>query len=120
MVKSTGAIYPKATSPRADEPTLPLVWCAGGAAAGGGAAGGGAGACLFLARARLSEEAGRERGGGGWLEVRVAEDEAVESGRGVGRPSADSSERAGLTLRSPALPDDKLLSPVDCQGKGDR
>lgn len=92
---------------------LPLVWCAGAAAAGGGAAGGGAGACLFLGRARLSEELGRERGGGGWLEVRVAEDEAGESGRGVGRPSADSSERAGLTLRSPALPDDKLLSPVE-------
>lgn len=43
----------------------------------------------------------------------VAEEEARESGRGVGRPSTDSSERAGLTLRSPALPDETLLSPVE-------
>lgn len=68
------------------------------------AGGGTDGACLFLGLV-----------GGGPL-VSVMEEEACDRGRGLasveGWPSTDSSERAGLTLRSPALPDDKLLSPV--------
>lgn len=42
--------------------------------------------------------------------VRVVVEEE-ESGRGT--VSADSSERAGLTDLSPALPDERLLSPAD-------